>query len=100
MKGTLEQMDDELSKSAFAPGIQTVEEETMGHFLRWKAYNLFVDNIPLAYIQSLPVTYAVAFGIIAYIISIAALVYFTVSGYIQTMKEQFISLDKGAGACS
>jgi hypothetical protein len=97
MKNTATKIDEVNNRSSFAAETQ---EETLGHFLFSKAYDIFFENIPLEYIRTLPMIYSVSFGLLAYSIALAALVYFTVSSYRQSMKEQFISLDKSAGACS
>jgi hypothetical protein len=87
----------ENNRSSFA--VET-QEENLGHFLFSKAYDIFFENIPLEYVRTLPFIYAVSFGLFAYSISVAGLVFFTLTGYQQSMKEQFISLDTSAGACS
>jgi hypothetical protein len=48
----------------------------------------------------LPLVYAIVFGAIAYGVTLAIMLYLTISGYKQTMKQQFISLDMDAGSCS
>lgn len=90
-------VDEGNNHSSFASETQ---EETFGNFLFSKSYDIFFEYIPLEYIRTLPLIYSVSFGLFTYSITFAALMYFTITGYQQSMKQQFISLDKSAGACS
>lgn len=80
--------------------VKEPEPETTTQIFISKINSTFFDNLPLEYIGTLPFGYAIVFGMVAYAVVLVALLCFTITGYNQIMKQQFISLDIDAGSCS
>lgn len=80
--------------------VKEPEPETTTQIFISKINSTFFDNLPLEYIGTLPLGYAIVFGMVAYAVVLVALLCFTITGYNQIMKQQFISLDIDAGSCS
>jgi hypothetical protein len=83
-------------KSLFHSMYATNKEEGIKH----SAKIAFLDNLPLKYVRFFPFRISLILGILSYTIMIGTFVYFFTSGYIQSTKEQFISLDKSSGLCT
>ena len=90
--------DDTTRSSLSEEERQAVLSRKARHTVVFGALDLFiVNNIPNDYVKQFPLKYSIYFGLCAYFLSIFTLSYFTISGYLQITKEQFISLDKNAG---
>lgn len=61
--------------------------------------DMFLANLPLPMIATLSKSKALVFGLIAYAVVAGIFLYFAVSGFDQTRKEEFVSLDSSAGEC-
>ena len=59
----------------------------------------FVTSIPLPVVKKLKPNRLIFFGLMAYGICIAFFLGFAISGYVQSRKEEFVSLKEDAGIC-
>ena len=73
----------------------TDEVETLANFMIRKLDDVFVKNIPLQSIRDLPVRYMYIFGALAHLLMITTFVYFTYTGYHQTLQTSFVSTENG-----
>jgi hypothetical protein len=60
----------------------------------------FLDNLPVKYLRFYPFNTVLVLGGLSSFVMIGLFAYFFGTGYVQALKEQFISLDKNAGRCS
>jgi hypothetical protein len=60
----------------------------------------FIDNVPVDIIKEMSASKLLVFGLLAYGIVIGIFLYFSIGGFIQGRKEEFVSLDSSSGQCS
>ena len=77
------------------------EEEPQGYVDQAMSavFGMFVTSVPLPIVKKLKPNRLIFFGVVAYIICIAVFLGFAISGYVQSRKEEFVSLKEDAGIC-
>jgi hypothetical protein len=60
---------------------------------------LYIENIPLSFVRTLPSSYYLSLGILTYMIPMTIFIYLTVTTYDQLSRQQFVSLDVSSGLC-
>ena len=89
---------DKEKRSPFVKHEDELDQGMIGKMLTI-AFAKFVSSVPLPIVKKLKPNRLIFFGLVAYAISISVFLGFAISGYVQSRKEEFVSLKDDAGIC-
>lgn len=98
----VQDIQNHISTEKRSPFVKYEKTEKVTPIEKWSIYifNKIVNNIPMGKVKQLTFPRMITFGFLSYCVTFGLFFYFASTGYLQSRKEEFVSLKENAGICT